>query len=29
LEDVVTSSGFSRFRIATKTPFNLVVEAKR
>jgi 2-polyprenyl-3-methyl-5-hydroxy-6-metoxy-1,4-benzoquinol methylase len=29
LEDVVKSSGFSRFRIATKTPFNLVVEAKR
>jgi SAM-dependent methyltransferase len=29
LEDVVTSSGFSRFRIATRTPFNLVFEAKR
>jgi ubiquinone/menaquinone biosynthesis C-methylase UbiE len=29
LKDVVASSGFSRFRIATKTPFNLVIEAKR
>jgi 2-polyprenyl-3-methyl-5-hydroxy-6-metoxy-1,4-benzoquinol methylase len=29
LEDVVTSGGFSRFRIATRTPFNLVFEAKR
>ena len=28
LEDVVSRSGFSRFRIATKTPFNLVIEAK-
>ncbi len=29
LEDVVTSSGFSSFRLATKTPFNLVFEARR
>jgi ubiquinone/menaquinone biosynthesis C-methylase UbiE len=29
LKDVVTSSGFSSFRIATKTQFNLVVEARR
>lgn len=29
LEDVVKSGGFSRFRIATRTPFNLVAEAKR
>jgi SAM-dependent methyltransferase len=28
LEDVVTSGGFSRFRIATRTPFNLVIEAR-
>ncbi len=28
LEDVVSRGGFSRFRIATKTPFNLVIEAK-
>jgi len=28
LEEVVTSGGFTRFRIATRTPFNLVVEAK-
>ncbi|WP_165234549.1 class I SAM-dependent methyltransferase [Aquisphaera insulae] len=29
LEDVVTRGGFSRFRIATRTPFNLVIEARR
>ena len=29
LKDVVTSSGFSRFRIAITTPFNLVIEARR
>jgi len=28
LEDIVTSSGFSSFRIAARTPFNLVFEAK-
>jgi hypothetical protein len=26
---VVTAGGFSRFRIATQTPFNLVIEARR
>jgi ubiquinone/menaquinone biosynthesis C-methylase UbiE len=29
LEDVVTRSGFSHFRLATRTPFNLVFEARR
>ncbi len=29
LRDVVTSAGFSRFRRATETPFNLVLEARR
>jgi SAM-dependent methyltransferase len=29
LQEVVTSSGFSRFRLATRTPFNLVFEARR
>jgi SAM-dependent methyltransferase len=28
LRDVVTSAGFSRFRIAAETPFNLVLEAR-
>jgi 2-polyprenyl-3-methyl-5-hydroxy-6-metoxy-1,4-benzoquinol methylase len=28
LRDVVTSAGFSRFRRATETPFNLVLEAR-
>jgi SAM-dependent methyltransferase len=29
LRDVVTSAGFARFRRATQTPFNLVLEARR
>jgi 2-polyprenyl-3-methyl-5-hydroxy-6-metoxy-1,4-benzoquinol methylase len=29
LRDVVTTAGFTRFRRATETPFNLVLEAKR
>lgn len=29
LREVVTAGGFSRFRRATQTPFNLVLEAKR
>ena len=29
LRDVVTSAGFSRFRRAAETPFNLVLEARR
>jgi hypothetical protein len=28
LREVVTSAGFSRFRRATQTPFNLVFEAR-
>ena len=28
LHDVVTSAGFSRFRRATETPFNMVLEAR-
>ena len=28
LRDVVTEGGFTRFRRATETPFNLVLEAK-
>jgi hypothetical protein len=28
LRDVVTKGGFSRFRRATETPFNLVLEAR-
>jgi 2-polyprenyl-3-methyl-5-hydroxy-6-metoxy-1,4-benzoquinol methylase len=28
LREVITSGGFTRFRLATKTPFNLVLEAK-
>jgi hypothetical protein len=28
LRDVVTAGGFSRFRWATQTPFNLVFEAR-
>jgi hypothetical protein len=28
LRDVVTSAGFKRFRRATETPFNLVLEAR-
>lgn len=28
LRDVVTAGGFSRFRRATETPFNLVLEAR-
>jgi SAM-dependent methyltransferase len=28
IEDVITSAGFSRFRRATQTPFNLVYEAR-
>jgi len=28
LREVVTSGGFTRFRRATETPFNLVFEAK-
>jgi hypothetical protein len=28
LRDVVTAGGFSRFRCATQTPFNLVFEAR-
>ena len=29
LREVVTAGGFTRFRIATQTPFNLVLEARR
>jgi hypothetical protein len=29
LREVVMSGGFSRFRRATETPFNLVLEARR
>lgn len=29
LRDVFTEAGFSRFRRATETPFNLVLEAKK
>jgi SAM-dependent methyltransferase len=29
LRELVTGSGFSRFRIAARTPFNLVLEARR
>jgi hypothetical protein len=28
LRDVITSGGFTRFRRATETPFNLVIEAR-
>jgi hypothetical protein len=28
LREVVTSAGFTRFRRATETPFNLVLEAR-
>jgi SAM-dependent methyltransferase len=28
LREVVTAGGFSRFRIATETPFNLIIEAR-
>jgi SAM-dependent methyltransferase len=28
LREVITAGGFSRFRIATQTPFNLVIEAR-
>jgi hypothetical protein len=28
LKDVVTKGGFSRFRRATETPFNLILEAR-
>jgi len=28
LREVVTAGGFSRFRIATQTPFNLIIEAR-
>jgi hypothetical protein len=28
MRDVVTSGGFTRFRRATETPFNLVFEAR-
>jgi hypothetical protein len=28
LREIVTGAGFSRFRRATATPFNLVVEAR-
>jgi hypothetical protein len=28
LREVVTAGGFTRFRIATQTPFNLVLEAR-
>jgi hypothetical protein len=28
LRDVITSAGFGRFRQATETPFNLVLEAR-
>jgi 2-polyprenyl-3-methyl-5-hydroxy-6-metoxy-1,4-benzoquinol methylase len=28
LKEVITSGGFTRFRVATKTPFNLVLEAR-
>jgi hypothetical protein len=28
LREVVTSGGFSRFRRATETPFNLILEAR-
>jgi hypothetical protein len=29
LRDVVTNAGFTRFRRATETPFNLILEARR
>ena len=29
LREVMTSAGFTRFRRATETPFNLVLEARR
>jgi hypothetical protein len=29
LGEVVSSGGFTRFRRATETPFNLILEAKR
>jgi len=29
LREVVTSGGFTRFRRATETPFNLILEARR
>jgi hypothetical protein len=29
MKDVVTSGGFTRFRRATETPFNLIYEAQR
>jgi 2-polyprenyl-3-methyl-5-hydroxy-6-metoxy-1,4-benzoquinol methylase len=29
LREVVTAGGFTRFRVATQTPFNLVLEARR
>jgi len=28
LREVVTTGGFSRFKIATQTPFNIVIEAR-
>ena len=28
LKEVITKSGFSRFKRATETPFNLILEAK-
>lgn len=28
LQSVITGGGFSRFRVATQTPFNLVLEAR-
>jgi len=28
LRDVVTQGGFSRFRRATETPFNMILEAR-
>jgi hypothetical protein len=28
MRDVITSAGFSRFRRATETPFNIVYEAR-
>jgi hypothetical protein len=28
LRDVITGAGFTRFRRATETPFNLVLEAR-
>ena len=29
LREVVTAAGFTRFRRATETPFNLILEARR